>query len=231
MMDEIITSNQGRKTKLSANEIDYNEEYGNYPSNQSDIIDYIRSNMKVDMKKYDSLKNHIQNLTWEKIFIEIYIVPKPSPRPRYSSATDKFYVKGAAYNKKSVMSLLDEYNIIYTTTKALIRTYQPTPKSMKPHEILLAEEGLITASTNPDFDNLAKTYTDMLQDNLLLNDNIITMGTVEKYYSLKPRVEIELEYATTFDCDYNRKRTLNSKKFVSLVSEETYENISKLRIG
>ena len=230
MTDEMILQKKGRKLKISEAEMQYQKEYDQYPSNQGDIIEYIKSNMKVDESKYQSLKSHIQNLTWEKIFIEIYIIPKPSPRPRHSSVTNTFYVQGAAYNKKSVMSLLDEYNIIYTSTKALIRTYQPTPRSMKPHEVLLAEEGFITASTNPDFDNLAKTYTDMLQDNLLLNDNIITMGTVEKYYSLKPRVEIELQYATTFDCEYNRKRTLNSKKFIDLVSEETYEEISKLRI-
>lgn len=220
-----------KKKRVSKEEL-YNMQYGSLPHTQSECMDYIRENLKVDEAKYESLKNHIHNMKWETINIELYIVPKPSPRPRYSSLTGTVYVQGAAYNKKSIRKLLEDYNIIFTTTNILIRTYQPTPvSSMKPHEVLLAEEGLIPASTNPDFDNLAKTYTDMLQETLLLNDNLITVGTVEKFYSIKPRVEIELSYATTFDCEYNRKRTLNSKKFVSLVSEETFKTISELRIA
>lgn len=218
--------------KRKSKEEIYEEKYGKYPSTQDELIDFIKENYRIDESKYDSLKNHIDTMTWETIKLELFIVPQPSPRPRYSSVSGTFYVQGAAYNRKSVKKLLEEYNIIFTSTNILIRTYQPTPvSSMRPHEVLLAEQGLIPASTNPDFDNLAKTYTDMLQETLILNDNIITVGTVEKYYSLKPRVEIILDYATTFDCEYNRKRTLNSKKFVNLVSEETYKTISELRIS
>lgn len=227
-----MTEKKKHKYRMNKNEAYYQEQYGHLPSTKSELIEYVKENCKIDYDKYASLKNHITTMPIEKIHIELFIIPKPSPRPRYSSKTDSFYVKGAAFNKKSIESLLDEYNIIFTSTNILIRTYQPTPvRAMKPHEVLLAEEGLIRASTNPDFDNLAKTYTDMLQETLLLNDNLITIGTVEKYYSIRPRVEIEIEYQSTFDCEYNRKRTVNSKKFYAMVDEDTYEAMSKLRIS
>ena len=73
-------------------------------------------------------------------------------------------------------------------------------------EKVLAEMGLIRPITIPDFDNLVKTYTDMMKDTLLYDDSLIIEGTSKKYYSVKPRVEITLWYADKHDCKFNQNK-------------------------
>ena len=87
---------------------------------------------------------------------------------------------------------------------------------MTKKEIILAEKGLIRPISTPDFDNLAKTYTDALQGILLLNDNIINEGTVKKYFSIKPRIHIKLKWQNNFDSKYNERKTINSKGYRNL---------------
>ena len=72
-------------------------------------------------------------------------------------------------------------------------------------EKVLAELGFIYP-LRPDFDNLIKTYTDMLKGTLLWDDSIIFEGTSKKYYSVKPRIEIRIEYMEDFDSDFNKKK-------------------------
>ena len=80
-------------------------------------------------------------------------------------------------------------------------------------EINLAEQGKIVPVGTSDVDNLMKTYLDMIQGHLLLNDNIVTRGTLEKFYSLKPRLEIKIRYQTDFDSRYNERRITHSKSY------------------
>ena len=69
------------------------------------------------------------------------------------------------------------------------------------------------------WDNLGKTYSDMIQDILLLNDNIVNPGRVEKYFSLKPRVEIYIKYQDGFDSNFNRKKITNSTQYLNMINE------------
>ena len=73
-------------------------------------------------------------------------------------------------------------------------------------EQVLAELGYIRPTSKPDFDNLAKTYSDMIQGILLDDDAYIIKGVSEKYYSVKPRIEIKLRYMKEFDSVYNKKK-------------------------
>ena len=74
-------------------------------------------------------------------------------------------------------------------------------------EKMLAELGFIRPISKPDFDNLAKTYSDMIQGSLLYDDQLIVEGRSSKYYSIKPRIEITLEYMEDFDCDFNKRKS------------------------
>ena len=66
--------------------------------------------------------------------------------------------------------------------------------------------GLIYPINKPDWDNLGKTYSDMIQDYLIADDALIIKGTSEKFYSIKPRIEIEIEYMEDFDSTFNRNK-------------------------
>lgn len=201
-------------------EIEYAEKYGNIPSEKEKILSYIKNNYKLDYNKIGLSEERINNIEWKRIEFVLPIVPEPSPRPRYSSKTGSFYVKGAAKNKKIIEKYIDAYDIIYTNVKMRIVTYQPTPKNMSNTEMYLAEKGLVRPSSKPDWDNFGKTYSDMIQGILILNDNIITTGIVEKYYSIKPRVEITIEYQTEYDSKFNKRRTENSIAYINLFAEE-----------
>ena len=87
----------------------------------------------------------------------------------------------------------------------------PIPSSMKSVEQLCAELGFIRPLSKPDWDNLAKTYCDMINDCIISDDKNIIDGKLSKFYSIKPRIEITLQYASDFDSDYNeRKSSINN---------------------
>ena len=194
--------------RLTESEMEYQEKYAYLPSTQDELLHYLETHMKLDKNKIQAEIERINSIKWETILIEANIVPKGSPRPRYSSFTKKFYVKGAKATKHYFEHLVKEHKIICTRVAYTLRAYMPTPtSSMTNTEIYLAEKGLILPISTSDWDNLAKSYTDCLQDVLLLNDNIINPGHVYKYYSIKPRIEIEIKYQVDHDSKFNKRKT------------------------
>lgn len=69
-----------------------------------------------------------------------------------------------------------------------------TPSSYNRVDTILAEMGLHRPITKPDFDNIAKKYSDMFNKNVWLDDTLVVDGAIHKYYSILPRVEIRLKY-------------------------------------
>lgn len=67
------------------------------------------------------------------------------------------------------------------------------------------------------WDNLGKTYSDMVQGILMLNDNIISEGIVKKFFSVKPRVRINIKYQLGFDSNFNKKKITKSTSYVKAV--------------
>lgn len=198
---------------------EYQTLYAPYPDTQEELIKYLEDNLRYDKAKVEAEEERIKSIKWiEKEFV-FYLVPKGTPRPRTDGT--HFYVKGAAQMKKTFRKFLGDEGIICTRCEFDLITYLPTPvNSMTNAEVLLAEKGLIKPISTPDFDNLAKTYTDALQGIILLNDNIINPGRVEKYYSIKPRIKILLRYQDAFDCKYNERKTIQSVGYKKLVGGE-----------
>ena len=84
---------------------------------------------------------------------------------------------------------------------------------MKPEEIILAELQHLQNVSKPDWDNVGKTYSDMIQNSLILDDSLITVATTRKLYSIKPRVEIKIRYRLSFDCKYNKRKVESWKSY------------------
>jgi Holliday junction resolvase RusA-like endonuclease len=201
---------------------EYNEKYGKIPIDSDSILSYLENKLKLTEKDFAKIREadkYVASIPWNTLRIILPIIPKPSPRPRYSRVSGQFYVTGAAENKKLLKYYIEEaYQIIYTQTHFSLVTYLPTPiSSMNRQEIYRAENKTIVPISNPDWDNLGKTYSDMIQNILILNDNIITKGLCEKYYSVKPRVEITIKYQMGFDSKFNKRRTESSKSYKEAV--------------
>ena len=73
-------------------------------------------------------------------------------------------------------------------------------------EKICAELGIIRPTSKPDWDNVAKAYCDMIQGILIYDDSLIVEGNSRKFYSLKPRIEIKIEYMEDYDSKFNKRK-------------------------
>ena len=196
---------------------EYDEKYGLVPTDKEERLKFIMSQAKNAEKTFapvDGEIKRIQGIKWKTVKYVIYLIPKASPRPR-RSLNGHFYVNGAADNKRFFKNFYKEtlnIPIIDTPCKFYCDSYLPIPSDMSLVNQVLAELGLIRPVKKPDFDNLAKTYSDMTQGVLLFDDALIIEGISRKWYSCKPRIEITFKYMEDFDSDYNKKKILNTTR-------------------
>lgn len=190
-------------------EKEYNEKYGDIPSDNIERFNYLLNtiNLKRCKKNVTDEISRIMNVKWKKISYTIYLLPKATPRPR-SGKNGIFYVKGAKDNKKYFEKYLinQDIDIITTPAKFYCNSYFPIPSSMNSVEKVCAELGFIRPISKPDWDNVAKAYCDMCQGFLLYDDSLVIEGVSRKWYSVKPRIEIIIEYMEDHDSDFNKKK-------------------------
>lgn len=196
-------------------EKEYEEKYKDIPSSPTGRIGYLLNHINLSRYKesiFDRIKE-ISSIKWKKYEYTIYLLPKATPRPR-AGKYGVFYVKGAKNNKKIFSKyLIDvDYSMIFTPCKFTCRTYYPIPSSMSNQEKILAELGYIRPITEPDWDNVAKAYCDMIQDTILYNDSLIIDGSSSKFYSVKPRIEVVIEYMDEYDSKFNKNKIMNKGK-------------------
>jgi Holliday junction resolvase RusA-like endonuclease len=73
-----------------------------------------------------------------------------------------------------------------------VNVYRQIPQSFPAYKTALAELGYIKPTTAPDYDNYIKLISDALNGCAFTDDAKVTLGQVEKFFSIKPRVEIIL---------------------------------------
>ncbi len=198
-------------------EVEYFDKYGGLPDTRDQLISFIANSYNLDLDAACRAKIFIESQPWKHLDLILPIEPRPTPRPRYSRKIHGFYVKGASENKRYIERMINQYEIICTEIEFNVVVYQPTPiHSMSHSEVLLAEMGVVKPITTADWDNLGKTFSDMLQGQLMLNDCLITKGSVSKFYSIRPRVEIGIDYKSGYDSKFNRKRIESTKAYENL---------------
>ena len=189
-------------------EKEYNEKYGEVITNDTERIELLKKSLSShQVEEYIETLNKIKSTKWLEQTFTIYLLPKGTPRPR-SGKYGTFYVKGAKNNRKYFEKYLIDRHITFINTPTIFKckTFLPTPSSMTKVEKVLAEEGYIRPISKPDWDNLAKTYCDMIQGFVIYDDAIIIRGETDKYYSLKPRIEITLKWMEEFDSKFNKRK-------------------------
>lgn len=199
----------------------YKEKYCDIPKDLNDRLVFLISYLNLKDKHFKSIRKKINSYNdtkWNEIDLVIHFVPKATPRARTSRFAKHFYVSDAASNsaimKKFVEENMSEYPLITTSCKFYCKTYFPTPISqMNKEEVFLSELSIIRHMSRPDWDNLGKTYSDMIQKHLILEDSNIIDGRVQKFYSIRPRIEIHIEYMDKYDSKYNKKRVEGRKEY------------------
>ena len=202
----------------------YKEDYGEV---SNDFMERIYNFLDgISDKQLEGIRTDIQNnldTVWYTISFIFYFIPKATPRARLAGFGKHFYVSDAMNNRKLmekfVKKELEDFDLITTACKFYCDCYFPTPKSMNKSEKLRAEMGLVNNITKPDWDNLGKTYSDMIQNTIIMDDSLIIEGTVRKFYSSKPRIELTIEYADRYDSKYNMKNITKRKQYLDNIDK------------
>ena len=204
--------------------LEYLNKYGDIPNDYFERFVYLMTELKLKVSDIDKIKKHIKrilNIKYEEISFVFWFYPKATPRPRYSRFTKSFYVKNALdYNSifNEFVKSCDDINYKRITPCELkVKSYSPIPSGMNKLDSILAELGLIKNISKPDGDNLLKSYSDMVQKNIIIDDALFYKMSIEKLYSFKPRIEITLRYMTEYESKYNENKI---KKYKEVLSDE-----------
>lgn len=202
----------------------YQDDYGKVSNDHLErIYNFLDG---INEKQLVGIRNDIENnlnTKWKTISFIFYFIPKATPRARLSGFGKHFYVADAMNNRKLmekfVKQELSEFKVIATACKFYCDCYFPIPKTMNKSEKLRAELKLVNNLTKPDWDNLGKTYSDMIQNTIIMDDSLIIEGCVRKFYSSKPRIEITIEYADRYDSKYNMKNITRRKQYLDNIDK------------
>lgn len=76
--------------------------------------------------------------------------------------------------------------------KMKVDVYRPIPKSLSKKKAAQAESGELRPTSKPDADNYLKSIKDALKNVIWKDDSQVVEVTVCKWYSERPRVEVQI---------------------------------------
>ena len=215
-----------RKERLS----EYDEKYSLIPKLINDRLNYLKELYNFNDNDIENIKKEFSKPDTYNLILEFYEVPLQYMRGRIGKRNKSVYTPLANENSKFVEDyinrLLKEFKILVSPIKVYANMYLPIPKYFKKKEIVAVELGLIRPITKPDIDNLIKGYLDAFNDNIYIDDSLIYSLEITKYYSIKPRVVINLEYDSNINSDTQINKIIKSKNFVSNFPNDLYLEIS-----
>lgn len=200
----------------------YIKQYNDIPRNDQDRIRYLIDYLNISDKQEEELWNTYnlmnRNMLYSTYSIILYEEPIGKPRPRFKRVKGKnqVYSGNEYYRKKAFEEILTEeklnqfkQHLIATPCKIDYDVYLKTPKAFNKSETLLAEIGSIRPLNKPDWDNIGKEYSDLFNELVWIDDIVVISATVNKFYSILPRIEITFYVA---DALFNKYQFNSMKK-------------------
>lgn len=216
---------------------EYNQRYSvREYSNPFSVLEQYFNEEGLDYTTYlkrakDKLEALSETLSYKTVSIILYEYPMKTDRPRRAKFGTMYSPNAAEnkrYLKRAVKNIISDMKLIHTPGEITIDAYFEMPKKIKPEEVILYEMKKLKVHTTPDYDNIGKCYTDMLKDVIILDDDMFYSGTINKYYSLIPRVVITIRYLSDYDSDYTFRKMKNRKSVKKAMQEGFIEfNIRK----
>lgn len=215
---------------------DYQRKYGKIPLDYLERINYMIDlyNLESKPNKMEEIiakkELMLKSLQYYDLqIVSLYEEPEGTGRPRFRIINRKNFHMEALNNGQFVhvytIGAKDDYlfmkrligeellyldGLINTPVNIEYNCYFKTPSYYNISDTFLSEIGLIRPSFNkPDWDNIGKKYCDMYNHNVWLDDATVNDGTVHKYFSILPRIEIKLRY---LNCVYNKHQYNNILK-------------------
>lgn len=218
--------------------MEYQQKYSNIPRDYIQRLDWLYNELKIDDKKSEEIlqarQAMIDSTYYETIKIVLYEEPEYTPRPRARIINKKGIINAATGNNSfiQVYSITGRQNreymkmfvndnlqeleqLLCTPCDIEYRCYFKTPNYYNKTQKFLAEIGLDRPITKPDFDNIEKAYSDSFTYNIWLDDIFVVDAMIRKYYSVLPRVEIDLKYSNQLYNLHQYKRITNRKDFTN----------------
>lgn len=230
---------KNRKQKAEEYEIKYSHIPRDYNERLVYLYNILHLNPVINATIIDKRDSMMNALQYKELKIILYEDPEGSPRPRFRlvnrrnlinqalanpSFVHVYSITGASDQRFMKRLLTDNdffgiQQLIYTPCDICIDTFKATPATFNRIDTVLAEIGLINPITKPDWDNCGKKYSDMFNSNVWLDDNLVINGTVRKFYSILPRVEITLNYLNMV---YNKQQAISVAKSLGVSSGIAY---------
>lgn len=228
-------------------EKEYAEKYKDIPLDAADRLSWMVDHYNLSGAKMNEIlmkrDNMLYNLsTFTCKVVQLLEEPEGASRPRFTLLNKSNYNRAALNSslvRVYVPNAKDDHNFMKKLTDqelieldGLIATpciieydaYYKTPSSFNTTDIFLSEIGVIRPSIEkPDWDNIGKKYCDMYNHNIWLDDSQVISGTVNKYYSILPRIEIRLMYLNAL---YNKSiyNRISSRKDFDQAQQVSYLN-------
>lgn len=229
----IYIKNRKQKSK------EYLEKYGDIPLDDTERLRYLVDKYKLSDSKMkeilDKRSMMLQNLFfYECQIVQLLEIPEGSVRPRFRVINKKNFNRAAigsqfvhvytpnaaedhVYMKKLCDDELIELDYLINTPCVIeYNAFYPIPSNYSVTDVFLSEIGLIRPVVDkPDWDNLGKKYCDMYNHNIWLDDSLVYDGSVHKYYSILPRIEIKLQYMNA---------VYNKNQYKRIIERKDYDN-------
>lgn len=232
-----------RKTRNQKHE-EYIAKYGDIPIGYKDRLTWLYDKLNITesqafqiLQKKDQLLDALEYYDTEIILFE---VPEGSPRPRFRIVNRANLSNMAMSNPEFVhvysltgkedntfmrrLMSQEDFNaldsMICTPCIIDIDAFFKTPSYYNKEDTILAEIGLHRPISKPDWDNLGKKYSDMFNANVWLDDTLVIDGSIHRYYSVLPRIEIRLKYLNM---------VYNKHQYNSVVKRTDYEESYNLQ--
>lgn len=226
-----------RKTRSQKHK-EYEDKYGNIPIDYQERLEWLYDNLHLTEKQAESIlvkrDTMLEGLKYYDTTIILFEVPEGSPRPRFRIVNRSNISNMALSNPnfvhvysltgkednmfmKRLMSQEDFKalnSMICTPCIIDIYAYLKTPSYYNKEDTMLAEIGLHRPISKPDWDNIGKKYSDMFNSNVWLDDTLVIDGSIHRYYSVLPRIEIKIRYLNMV---YNRHQ------YSSIVNRTDYK--------
>lgn len=223
---------KNRKQKM----LEYQEKYSEIPKDYKERLLYLYDKLDLDDNKSNQILKtrelYINSTYYKTIRIVLYEIPEYTPRPRARIINKNGIINASTGNNsfiqiysitgrqnKEYMKMYTQQNIneleqlLCTPCDIEYNVYFPTPKYYNKTQIFMAEIGLDRPISKPDFDNIEKSYADSFTGNIWIDDIVVVDASFHKYYSILPRVEINLLYSNQLYNKHQYNTMLKRKDF------------------
>ena len=215
--------------------IEYEMQYAHIPKDYKQRLQWLHDELNIGKTMENQIlrarQQFIETTYYETLRMVFYEVPSFTPRPRAHIISKKGIMNAIGTNQFIVMHsttgranrefmqlykqehLSQLEQLLCTPCDFELRAYFPTPKSYNKLQVFLAEIGLDRPINKPDFDNILKCYADSFTGNVWIDDIIVVDATFRKYYSVLPRVEIDLKYMNQLYNQHQYKAMIKRKDY------------------